>query len=264
MGVLKAKVNGEWLSLDRYTWGPNSANALGVVEVGQVTLPAGQSSPAIGTEITTRLNYVLSSSRRYRLVLYLAGQQNGGYAMTLHSGGANTGMGVWITNPDYRWGSGTAEYLVTGNDISQGYSIKIDNIQGTPVISHAANLDLWYLEDLGPVSSSPPPLPAIPQAWTAPAFLNGWGNFGSGYAPAGYRKIGDIVSLRGLVSGGTVGQPVFVLPVGFRPAHNNIFAVDGYNHIHCTLDINVNGNTTFGNGSNTHISMSGVSFSVTA
>jgi hypothetical protein len=264
MGVLKAKVDGEWLSLDRYTWGPNSANALGIVEVGQVTLPAGQSSPATDTEITTRLNYVLSSSRRYRLVLYIAAEQNGGYSMVLHSGGANTGRDAWITNPDYRWGSGTVEYLVTGNDISQAYSIKVGTIQGTPVIYHGAS-DLWYLEDLGPVSSSPPPLPAIPQAWTPVTFLSGWGNFGSGYAPGGYRKIGDTVYLRGLVSGGTVGAAVFVLPVGFRPAYNEIFAVDGYNHIHCTLDIHApTGNVTFGSGSNTHISMSGVSFSVTA
>ena len=264
MGVLKAKVNGEWLSLDRYTWGPNSANALGVVEVGQVTLPNAQSSPAIGTEITSRLNYVLSSSRRYRLVLYIGAQQNGGYSMELLSGGAATGMGAWMANPDYRWGSGTAEYLVTGNDISQAYSIKVGNTQGTPAIYHVAGSDLWYLEDLGPVSSSPPPLPAIPQAWTAPTLQNGWGNFGNGYAPAGYRKIGDIVYLRGLVSGGTVGAILFVLPVGFRPAYNEIFAVDGFNHIHVTLDINSGtGNAAFGSGSNTHISMSGVSFSVT-
>ena len=197
----------------------NPNNALGIVEVGQVTLPINQSSPAIGTEITSRLNYVLSSNRRYRLVLYIGAFQTGGYSMDLHSGGAATGGGVWMANPANQWGSGTAEFLITGNNISQGYSIKIGNIQGTPAIYHVVGYDLWYLEDLGPTGSPALPIPTTPPAWIPMTFENGWQNYPvAGFAPGSYRKIGDEVQLRGLVMGGTVNTAICTLPVGFRPA----------------------------------------------
>lgn len=55
-----------------------------------------------------------------------------------------------------------------------------------------------------------------PTPWVTPTFSNGWvplaGNQGSQY-----RKIGDIVYLRGNVSSGAIGQIAFTLPVGFRP-----------------------------------------------
>lgn len=48
--------------------------------------------------------------------------------------------------------------------------------------------------------------------------LNGWMNFGPAGAEAGYVLVEDMVVLKGLVRGGSLGQPVFVLPEGVRPA----------------------------------------------
>lgn len=48
-------------------------------------------------------------------------------------------------------------------------------------------------------------------------FLNSWANFGGGFQTLQYRKIGDIVYVRGTVAGGTVGANVCNLPVGYRP-----------------------------------------------
>lgn len=57
-----------------------------------------------------------------------------------------------------------------------------------------------------------------PTAWTAtPAFQNGWANYGSGYQVAQYRKIGDIVYLRGFIKGTVNANTIFILPAGFRP-----------------------------------------------
>ena len=47
-------------------------------------------------------------------------------------------------------------------------------------------------------------------------FQNSWVNFGAAEQTAQYRKIGDLVYLRGTVKSGTTGV-IFTLPVGYRP-----------------------------------------------
>lgn len=60
-----------------------------------------------------------------------------------------------------------------------------------------------------------------PTAWTNPVYTNGWaGLTSSGIQPAQYRKIGDIVYIRGNIYGGSLGVSAFTLPVGFRPPLN--------------------------------------------
>jgi hypothetical protein len=54
-----------------------------------------------------------------------------------------------------------------------------------------------------------------PTAWTNVTLQNGWVN-APGYTTQ-YRKIGDIVYLRGRVQGGTMQTTCFTLPSGFRP-----------------------------------------------
>jgi hypothetical protein len=58
----------------------------------------------------------------------------------------------------------------------------------------------------------------VPTAWTVPAFVTGWGQYG-GFSTVSYRKIGDLVYLRGLLNSvaGAVAGVAFTLPVGFRP-----------------------------------------------
>jgi hypothetical protein len=59
-------------------------------------------------------------------------------------------------------------------------------------------------------------LKAVP-AWTGVTFSNGWSNFGTGYQLAQYRKVGDMVYVRGTITGGAAGTIAFTLPTGFRP-----------------------------------------------
>jgi hypothetical protein len=69
--------------------------------------------------------------------------------------------------------------------------------------------------------------------WHAPALLNGWTNYGSGFAPAGYTITEDgWVRLRGLIKGGAIGttldKPIFQLPaspINYRPAVRQLFQV---------------------------------------
>ena len=57
----------------------------------------------------------------------------------------------------------------------------------------------------------------IDPPWETPTLLNGWTNFGLGYAPAGFRRhLDGTGELRGYLSGGLLGVPMFVVP--YKPA----------------------------------------------
>ena len=57
-----------------------------------------------------------------------------------------------------------------------------------------------------------------PTAWTAVTFENFWVDFGAGSRQVcEFRRVGDIVQLRGTMKSGTLSATAFTLPVGFRP-----------------------------------------------
>jgi hypothetical protein len=102
------------------------------------------------------------------------------------------------------------------------------------------------------------------EAWVYPTQINGWYNFGSGYAAGSYRKDAfGLVHLRGLVAGGTLGQSVFTLPIGYRPAANHVFMTMANNAVG-RLDVNADGSVIpgalGGPGSNVYFSLDGVTF----
>lgn len=57
--------------------------------------------------------------------------------------------------------------------------------------------------------------------WTVLSYSNNWTDFGSGFQVGQYRKVGDVVYVRGLLKRSTgtpsVGETVATLPSGFRP-----------------------------------------------
>lgn len=64
-----------------------------------------------------------------------------------------------------------------------------------------------------------------PGVWTTPTYQNGWVEYAPGRG-AQYRKIGDIVYIRGVIKSGTAGMAAFTLPVGFRPNPDVSFVVN--------------------------------------
>ncbi len=56
-----------------------------------------------------------------------------------------------------------------------------------------------------------------PTAWTNLTFQNGWSNYSGSFQSAQYRKVGDVVEMRGVVKGTTWGTAICTLPAGFRP-----------------------------------------------
>lgn len=101
-------------------------------------------------------------------------------------------------------------------------------------------------------------------AFAAPAFLNGWVNFGGGYNPAGYFKdqLG-FVHLRGMISTGTLNTPAFNLPAGFRPANRNIFGAMA-NFAFAVAFVDPNGDVNPFQGSSAFFTLDGITFQAAA
>lgn len=121
--------------------------------------------------------------------------------------------------------------------------------------------------------------------WTNVTFTNGWVNYGT-FQGAQYRKVGDMVQLRGLIKSGTAGASAFTLPAGYRPPLNIILtggngthvaintgaASAGTAHTHPfsmsetsgRIDINTTGTVTpSAAATNNWICLDGLSFSIT-
>jgi hypothetical protein len=94
-----------------------------------------------------------------------------------------------------------------------------------------------------------------PEAWTQPTLVNSWADYGGANAFLAYRKVGDMVQLRGTGKDGTLNTTAFTLPVGYRPTASYRFGTaDG------TTTVDSSGNVAFFAASNTIFSVDGVSF----
>lgn len=110
-------------------------------------------------------------------------------------------------------------------------------------------------------------LAAAVQAWVeigspgAPAFQNGWVNYGSSFATAAYYiDPFGVVHIKGSVKSGTLGSPIFTLPVG--PVGDRVFAVDsGNGSATGEVIVSSNGNVTaFSPTSNSRVHLDGIYF----
>ena len=98
------------------------------------------------------------------------------------------------------------------------------------------------------------------EAWIAPVLLNSWANFGGGCNPAGYFKDSlGMVHLQGMIKGGTVTNPAFVLPVGYRPAYLEAFATVS-NALFGYFVVLADGTVRPDSGSNLSFSLDGTTF----
>ena len=107
--------------------------------------------------------------------------------------------------------------------------------------------------------------------WITPTLQNGWVSYGSPYEPPGYyMDVHGIVHLRGLVKSGTVGAgtPIFTLPAPYVPPYTVVVpsvSVDAF----CEIRVGASGDgigagsVIASNGTNTWVSLAGISFSTT-
>jgi hypothetical protein len=205
-----------------------AGNALGVVAVGSHVADRTLTANT-WTQVTNTLSVTFQTGRRYRVSFLLR-------AMTVSAATANVATNVGLRDgttfiPDTS-GLWQTAMNVVGLYVPVVYSWLLDgdgttkslNVAMNPQGSQAMNIygsggqNYFYIEDVGPNSSPALPIPDTPPGWTPVTFQNGWVNFDT-VRTVQYRKIGDVVTLRGVCKSGTVGYgtPIFTLPVGFRP-----------------------------------------------
>lgn len=101
--------------------------------------------------------------------------------------------------------------------------------------------------------------------WIAPTFENGWVDFGGANPGAAYRRVGDEVQLRGVIKSGTVGVvPAFTMPADYRPLAGtlNVFFPALSAGALGMVVVSAAGEVQVQVGTNTDVSMTGMSFSV--
>lgn len=101
---------------------------------------------------------------------------------------------------------------------------------------------------------------SMAEGFIAPSLINGWANFGGIYNQVGFYKDSDgRVHLRGLLAGGPLGSPAFVLPANYRPAATELIATAA-NAAFALVSIDVAGNVTPAVGSAIWFGLDNVSF----
>lgn len=100
---------------------------------------------------------------------------------------------------------------------------------------------------------------SAPTSWVSPALSNSWVNFGGAFQAVSYRRVGDIVQMRGSAKNGTTttGTTIYTLPAGYRPPATHIFAtLDGNNNA-ARFDVDSSGNVTIQTGTNACFTLRG-------
>jgi hypothetical protein len=126
------------------------------------------------------------------------------------------GMGVYVRQPT---GVGTANWI----DVSDWVMWETSDVQWEvgaprrPLTGTSAAQNEGTVAYLG-VNPAVAGRTAGPEAWTPLALTSPWVNYGGTWIGASIRRVGDLVSVRGLIAGGTSGSAIATLPVGRRPA----------------------------------------------
>ena len=207
----------------------------------------------------------LVAGRRYVVTSHIRAFHEGN--LRLASGGGNTVPLIGTIDAYFPYtgiGYGSSHYSWLAQPSSTAsYQLVIDAVP-TQTTARLYAEDCW-VEDVGPVTvvTSGQPVPEIPPVWTTPSPVNGWENYGAGFTPLQYRKVGDEVSVRGLIKNGTIGWGCTQLPVGMRPPGNLLFAADCNSSAHARAQVEADGWVVPFSGNNLYFSLSGINFSVT-
>lgn len=132
------------------------------------------------------------------------------------------GMGVYVRQPT---GVGTANWI----DVTDWVVWETSDVQWEvgaprrPLSGTSAAQNEGTVAYLG-VNPAVASRTALPGSWITLGLTAPWTDYLGGWEGAGYRKVGDIVELRGLIDGGADGSTIAVLPVGHRPTAQRMFS----------------------------------------
>ena len=96
--------------------------------------------------------------------------------------------------------------------------------------------------------------------WVSPSLDNSWVKYNDTFGTAQYRRVGNVVEIKGLVKDGDIGKNIFVLPEGFRPTNQKLIATQSHDDLG-RLDIKTDGSVNAYAGDNAWFSVS-ITFTV--
>jgi hypothetical protein len=254
MGVLRAKVAGNWVDIVGGSSGtdevwvgtddPIATNpsvelwvdtddpgtmtddvrwntAWGIVALGTMKPgPIVYSGNAVKQPVTEALTYQTQVGRRYVIRSNVRAYGPPGPAsayMTIRRNGNDWAENYASTSQGLT--GAPVEAVMDGDGVSYSWDVVfvINAAATNTTIYNTAASSYFYIEDIGPVSGSVP-APNPTPAWLPMTLINGWTNIGApSWQTAGYRKVGDIVSLRGLITNSTTGGTFWNVPAGYGP-----------------------------------------------
>lgn len=217
-------------------------NALGIVAMGAplATNPSTFTGNA-SSIISNPIYFTMQVGRRYRMRYNLR-------ASLASTAGSHLSVVPWmdgvsqypVVGDRYAdWPTTTnfyqvdAEWMFDGDGQMHKWEISASFNSTSVTYTLYQNGMLWYIEDIGPNTSPALPIPTTDPPWTPMSGLlqNGFTQYpGSQWFQPAYRRIGDVVYLRGLVrvtSSVSSGVLIAQLPIGFRPAAGCIFSCMG-------------------------------------
>lgn len=197
---------------------------------GRVHLKGLITGPAFNTAFTLPAGYRPVRTQRFST----AASGNAAASIVIGTDGAvqmGAGSLTWMSLADIEFDTETLTTYSTGAIIPSAQSMPV-------------TMDSWH--SVG--------------ASGEPAFTNAWANYGSGFRTLQFRKDPTgRVWLRGFITGGTIGQPVFTLPAGYRPTQTEIQDAQtggGISQIYVNTDGTVNVTT----GTNSWVTLNHISF----
>ena len=231
-GVLKAKVGGVWVPIMgsgmtaevarwNSAWGQiasaNLYNGISALTTTQATIATLASVPTVAGR-----RYKVTAGWRTLEQTSGAGQVHGFRFMCTGIPGETGAADHYMLAGDAaNYGGGPSivwRFVGTGSPVTLTFTGATVSGTGNFHSDTGSGCGFW-IEDVGPAIYNPAPPPVnTPTPWMGVTFQNGWSDYASGFQTCQYRSIGDIVYIRGLMKGGTIGaQVAFVLPTGLRP-----------------------------------------------
>jgi hypothetical protein len=209
-------------------------NSLGIVAMGSYINTASTPVPlsaGVDTKLTNPVSAFMAVGRRYRIgvrIRAILGVAGANVSFWLYKDGASNRNGPGGDPYVYIGGayhSFSYDYIYDGDGLTHSFELVANASAAFTGTNQGVytNLAEYYLEDVGPNTYPALPIPATPPAWTPLTLSGSWTNYGGGWAPAAYRKMGDKVEIRGLIANTVLQSQIGFLPVGFRPPYHQMW-----------------------------------------
>jgi hypothetical protein len=220
MGVLKIRSGGVWVPV---------AQGVGIASPGYVGYAQAPSNDqSVGSNVTVDITGVsvtfnAIAGHTYKTTLFACVQSGASGAGVYHvnicdaSNTVKHSAMIGMPASDTRAASHSlVESNLSGSTTRKGqFAMLFGGGTASAIIVNSSARNAYILvEDITTAT-----MDGLATSWTAVTFENSWANIGGPEQTCQYRKVGDRVELRGVMSRNPVsyGAAAFTLPVGFRP-----------------------------------------------